>query len=196
MMRISKRNIIRVISIIFLIIALFAAYYVITNWRAQYAYNAATNSLIANMKSAKNIYSDKDILVTQQQQTDAQFSDAKSQQILLLPKLSENIEHNSEISRKFTESLKQKNSKNNTKSPASKSKQLKNSSKSEENKNKTESSKPKLNNTQKNKVEDLLKQNNKVNPKDQQDQEDQDNQNGKEKTTKRTTSSDGSNKPW
>lgn len=195
MMRISKRNIIRVISIIFLIIALFAAYYVITNWRAQYAYNAATNSLIANMKSAKNIYSDKDILVTQQQQTDAQFSDAKSQQILLLPKLSENIEHNSEISRKFTESLKQKNGKNNT-SPASKSKKLKNSSKSEENKNQTESSKPKLNNTQKNKVEDLLKQNNKVNPKDQQDQEDQDNQNGKEKTTKRTTSSDGSNKPW
>ena len=168
----------------------------ITNWRAQYAYNAATNSLIANMKSAKNIYSDKDILVTQQQQTDAQFSDAKSQQILLLPKLSENIEHNSEISRKFTESLKQKNGKNNTKSPASKSKKLKNSSKSEENKNQTESSKPKLNNTQKNKVEDLLKQNNKVNPKDQQDQEDQDNQNGKEKTTKRTTSSDGSNKPW
>ena len=148
------------------------------------------------MKSAKNIYSDKDILVTQQQQTDAQFSDAKSQQILLLPKLSENIDHNSEISRKFTESLKQKNGKNNTKSHTSKSNQLKNSSKSEENKNQTESSKPKLNNTQKNKVEDLLKQNNKVNPKDQQDQEDQDNQNGKEKTTKRTTSSDGANKPW
>lgn len=150
------------------------------------------------MKAANNIDTDKEILLTQQQQTDAQFNDALSQKMLLMPKLRNHIDHNAELSRKLTEKLRKDLGKN-TKSSSTKNNhnQLKNNNDNQQNKKQTEPAKPQLNNKQRNKVENLLKQNNHVDSqssKNQQDQEDQENQ---EKTTKRTDTSDNNgSKPW
>lgn len=189
----SKRVIVRLIAFIFMLIAAFAAYYAIVNWRAQFTYNAATSSLISNIKESKKIDIDKNVLLTQQQQTDAQFNEALAQRMLLLPNLSKRINHNAEISRKLTEKLKERNNSNIS------SKLRKNQSKANNNKkdeDETESSKPKLNNTQRNKVENLLKQNDKVDSQSYKNQQSQQDDSDKEKTTKRTKNSDGVNKPW
>ena len=189
----SKRVIVRLIAFIFMLIAVFAAYYAIVNWRAQFTYNAATSSLISNIKESKKIDIDKNVLLTQQQQTDAQFNEALAQRMLLLPNLSKHINHNAEISRKLTEKLKERNNSNIS------SKLRKNQSKANNNKkdeDETESSKPKLNNTQRNKVENLLKQNDKVDSQSYKNQQSQQDDSDQEKTTKRTKNSDGVNKPW
>ena len=189
----SKRVIVRLITFIFMLIAVFAAYYAIVNWRAQFTYNAATSSLISNIKESKKIDIDKNVLLTQQQQTDAQFNEALAQRMLLLPNLSKRINHNAEISRKLTEKLKEKNNSNIS------SKLRKNQSKANNNQkdeDETESSKPKLNNTQRNKVENLLKQNDKVDSQSYKNQQSQQDDSDQEKTTKRTKNSDGANKPW
>lgn len=189
----SKRVIVRLITFIFMLIAVFAAYYAIVNWRAQFTYNAATSSLISNIKESKKIDIDKNVLLTQQQQTDAQFNEALAQRMLLLPNLSKRINHNAEISRKLTEKLKEKNNSNIS------SKLRKNQSKANNNQkdeDETESSKPKLNNTQRNKVENLLKQNDKVDSQSYKNQQSQQDDSDKEKTTKRTKNSDDANKPW
>lgn len=189
----SKRVIVRLITFIFMLIAVFAAYYAIVNWRAQFTYNAATSSLISNIKESKKLDIDKNVLLTQQQQTDAQFNEALAQRMLLLPNLSKRINHNAEISRKLTEKLKEKNNSNIS------SKLRKNHPKANNNKkdeDETESSKPKLNNTQRNKVENLLKQNDKVDSQSYKNQQSQQDDSDQEKTTKRTKNSDGANKPW
>lgn len=188
----SKRVIVRLITFIFMLIAVFAAYYAIVNWRAQFTYNAATSSLISNIKESKKLDIDKNVLLTQQQQTDAQFNEALAQRMLLLPNLSKRINHNAEISRKLTEKLKEKNNSNIS------SKLRKNQSKANNKKDEdeTESSKPKLNNTQRNKVENLLKQNDKVDSQSYKNQQSQQDDSDQEKTTKRTKNSDGVNKPW
>ena len=189
----SKRVIVRLITFIFMLIAVFAAYYAIVNWRAQFTYNAATSSLISNIKESKKLDIDKNVLLTQQQQTDAQFNEALAQRMLILPNLSKRINHNAEISRKLTEKLKERNNSNIS------SKLRKNQSKANNNKkdeDETESSKPKLNNTQRNKVENLLKQNDKVDSQSYKNQQSQQDDSDQEKTTKRTKNSDGVNKPW
>ena len=194
----SKHTITRIIALIFMLLAVLVAYFCFANWQAQYAYNSATNNLISNMKAANNIDTDKEILLTQQQQTDAQFNDALSQKMLLIPKLRNHIDHNAELSRRLTEKLR-KNLGKNTKSSSTKNNhnKLKNNNANQHNKKQTEPAKPQLNNKQRNKVENLLKQNNHVDSqssKNQQDQEDQENQ---EKTTKRTDTSDNNgSKPW
>lgn len=178
----------RIVTIICLLTAIAIAYCTITNWRSEYSYNAATNSLIANMKAANSTDSDKNILLTQQQQTDAQFNDARSQYAILLPQLRNSINHNAEISHQFTETLKKKIRNKPTSSPAKKSKSQNHAN--SKNNNQSEPTKPQLNTTQRNKVENLLQQNNHVNSQSSQDQQEQ------EKTTKRTTTGDNSNKPW
>lgn len=196
MKHMSSRTIIRIITFLFLIIAIFVAYFVIVNWRAQYAYNAATDSLISNIKSSKSIDSDKNVLLTQQQQTDAQFDDAKSQEMILLPQLRNSIDKNAELSRKLTEKLKQnQNNTNKQQKPKKHNNHFKNdnSNNSSKDKKQSDSSKPQLDNTQRNKVENLLKQNDHVDSKYSQDQEDQQ---GSEKTEKRTKTDESSNKPW
>lgn len=189
----SKRVIVRLITFIFMLIAVFAAYYAIVNWRAQFTYNAATSSLISNIKESKKIDIDKNVLLTQQQQTDAQFNEALAQRMLLLPNLSKRINHNAEISRKLTEKLKEKNN-SNISSKLRKNQPKANNNKKDE--DETESSKPKLNNTQRNKVENLLKQNDKVDSQSYKNQQSQQDDSDQEKTTKRTKNSDGANKPW
>lgn len=197
MKRAHKNTIVRTISIVLMIIAILAAYYCLTNWRAQYAYNSATSSLIANMKAAKNIDADKEVLLTQQQQTDAQFNDASAQRYLLMPKLLNHIDHNAKLSREFTEKLRKNiNSTNKSTSSKNKNNQQKADTDSKKNKNNNEPNKPQLNNNQKSKVENLLKQNNHVDTENSQNQENQEDKQGQEKTTKRTNSNDNSNKPW
>lgn len=196
MKHMSSRTIIRIVTFLFLIIAIFVTYFAIVNWRAQYAYNAATDSLISNIKSSKSIDSDKNVLLTQQQQTDAQFDDAKSQEMILLPQLRNSIDKNAELSRKLTEELKQnQNNTNKQQKPKKHNNHFKNdnSNNSSKDKKQSDSSKPQLGNTQRNKVENLLKQNDHVDSKYSQDQEDQQ---GSEKTEKRTKTDESSNKPW
>lgn len=196
MKHMSSRTIIRIVTFLFLIIAIFVTYFAIVNWRAQYTYNAATDSLISNIKSSKSIDSDKNVLLTQQQQTDAQFDDAKSQEMILLPQLRNSIDKNAELSRKLTEKLKQnQNNTNKRQKPKKHNNHFKNdnSNNSSKDKKQSDSSKPQLDNTQRNKVENLLKQNDHVDSKYSQDQEDQQ---GSEKTEKRTKTDESSNKPW
>lgn len=196
MKHMSSRTIIRIVTFLFLIIAIFVAYFAIVNWRVQYAYNTATDSLISNIKSAKSIDSDKNVLLTQQQQTDAQFDDAKSQEMILLPQLRNSIDKNAELSRKLTEKLKQnQNNTNKQQKPKKHNNHFKNdnSNNSSKDKKQSDSSNPQLSNAQRNKVENLLKQNDHVDSQSSQNQEDQQ---GLEKTEKRTKTDESSNKPW
>lgn len=196
MKHMSSRTIIRIVTFLFLIIAIFVAYFAIVNWRAQYAYNTATDSLISNIKSAKSIDSDKNVLLTQQQQTDAQFDDAKSQEMILLPQLRNSIDKNAELSRKLTEKLKQNQNNTNKQQKTKKHNnhfKNDNSNNSSKDKKQSDSSKPQLSNAQRNKVENLLKQNDHVDSQSSQNQEDQQ---GLEKTEKRTKTDESSNKPW
>ncbi|RFT34655.1 cell surface protein, partial [Bifidobacteriaceae bacterium NR019] len=124
------------------------------------------------------------------------FDDAKSQEMMLLPQLRNSIDKNAELSRKLTEKLKQnQNNTNKQQKPKKHNNHFKNdnSDNSSKDKKQSDSSKPQLNNAQRNKVENLLKQNDHVDSKYSQDQEDQQ---GLEKTEKRTKTDESSNKPW
>lgn len=198
MKRISKRVIIRIVASLCILVAIVVAYYAIVNWRAQCTYNAATNNLIANMKAARSIDSDKEVLLTQQQQTNAQFEEARAQRIILMPKLVSNIDHNAALSYELTALLKKKIYNEHASSSQRKNQQQRQngtqssqrSQPSQKNKDSQTQQDPRLNDEQRNKVEHLLQQNNHV---DQQSLQDERNQ---EKTTKRTQSGDEDTKPW
>lgn len=191
MKHISKRTTFCIIAIVLIIIATCAAYFAIANWRAQYSYNAATNSLIANINASKNVDNDKEVLLAQQQQTDAQFDEASSQNMLLLPQLSNRININAKISREFTKKLQNKLSNEKANLAANSNKNADKNKNNNQNKAQQESNKPQLNNNQKNKVENLLKQNNHVDSNDSQDEQEEG------KVNKKTTNNgENSNKPW
>lgn len=66
------------------------------------SYNAATQALNTNLKSASKTGTDLDVLRTQQQQADAQFEDAQTFDFLLLPDIKEAIHTNSNVSQTLT----------------------------------------------------------------------------------------------
>ncbi|MBU9112114.1 cell surface protein [Bifidobacterium ruminantium] len=77
----------------------------VVNLAANGNYNHATRSLQENIKTSKQNNVDWDKLRVQQQQTDAQFDDAGEMRALLLPQLRESIDHNSRVSGQLTKAI-------------------------------------------------------------------------------------------
>jgi hypothetical protein len=69
---------------------------------ALHTYNQATQSLESNIKTASKQTADLSILKSSQQQTDSQFSDAQTFSAVLLPAAKSAIEHNAATSRQLT----------------------------------------------------------------------------------------------
>lgn len=77
----------------------------VVNLAANGNYNHATRSLQENIKTSKQNNVDWDKLRVRQQQTDAQFDDAGEMRALLLPQLRESIDHNSRVSDQLTKAI-------------------------------------------------------------------------------------------
>ena len=77
----------------------------VVNLAANGNYNHATRSLQENIKTSKQNDVDWDKLRVRQQQTDAQFDDAGEMRALLLPQLRESIDHNSRVSEQLTKAI-------------------------------------------------------------------------------------------
>lgn len=77
----------------------------VVNLAANGNYNHATRSLQENIKTSKQNNVDWDKLRVRQQQTDAQFDDAGEMRALLLPQLRESIDHNSRVSGQLTKAI-------------------------------------------------------------------------------------------
>lgn len=77
----------------------------VVNLAANGNYNHATRSLQENIKTSKQNNVDWDKLRVRQQQTDAQFDDAGEMRALLLPQLRESIDHNSRVSDQLTKTI-------------------------------------------------------------------------------------------
>lgn len=128
----------------------------VVNLAANGNYNHATRSLQENIKTSKQNNVDWDKLRVRQQQTDAQFDDAGEMRALLLPQLRESIDHNSRVSDQLTKTIieKAKSGKDN------KSDSDTNANADARQTNGSESKKDtRLTDAQREKVEELLKQN-------------------------------------
>lgn len=128
----------------------------VVNLAANGNYNHATRSLQENIKTSKQNNVDWDKLRVQQQQTDAQFDDAGEMRALLLPQLRESIDHNSRVSGQLTKAIieKAKSGKDNQSDSDT------NANADARQTNGSESKKDtRLTDAQREKVEELLKQN-------------------------------------
>lgn len=74
----------------------------LVNFVALTNYNQATQSLRTNIKASRRTDADFNGLYAKQQQVDAQFQEAASARILILPGLREAIDHNGATSRALT----------------------------------------------------------------------------------------------
>lgn len=128
----------------------------VINLAANGNYNHATRSLQENIKTSKQNNVDWDKLRVRQQQTDAQFDDAGEMRALLLPQLRESIDHNSRVSDQLTKTIieKAKSGKDNQSDSDT------NANADARQTNGSESKKDtRLTDAQREKVEELLKQN-------------------------------------
>lgn len=190
------------ISTIVIALCMASIYFIATNLKAESTYNAATKSLINNIKASKKVDADKEMLAVSQKQVDDQFNEAKSPYTILMPHLKKSINHNALISKKLTNSL-QKQLDQDKKDTNANAKTNQNNSENRINKSQEKSNKSSLSNSQKSKVQDLLRQNNQSdssqNSQNQSAQTEDDstskdsNKNGKTKSSKKEDSSD---KPW
>lgn len=128
----------------------------VVNLAANGNYNHATRFLQENIKTSKQNNVDWDKLRVRQQQTDAQFDDAGEMRALLLPQLRESIDHNSRVSDQLTKTIieKAKSGKDNQSDSDT------NANADARQTNGSESKKDtRLTDAQREKVEELLKQN-------------------------------------
>lgn len=95
----------RVALIVLAVLLGMVALLAVVNLAANGNYNHATRSLQENIKTSKQNNVDWDKLRVQQQQTDAQFDDAGEMRALLLPQLRESIDHNSRVSGQLTKAI-------------------------------------------------------------------------------------------
>lgn len=95
----------RVALIVLAVLLGMVALLAVVNLAANGNYNHATRSLQENIKTSKQNNVDWDKLRVQQQQTDAQFDDAGEMRALLLPQLRESIDHNSRVSDQLTKAI-------------------------------------------------------------------------------------------
>jgi len=128
----------------------------VVNLAANGNYNHATRSLQENIKTSRQNNVDWDKLRIRQQQTDAQFNDAGEMRALLLPRLRESIDHNSHVSAQLTKTIIEK-----TKSDKDDQSDSDTSADADARRtNGSESKKDiKLTDAQREKVDELLKQN-------------------------------------
>ena len=157
----------------------------VVNLAANGNYNHATRSLQENIKTSKQDNVDWDKLRVRQQQTDAQFDDAGEMRALLLPRLRESIDHNSRISNQFTKSIIEK-----TKTD----KDDQSNSDTDADARRTDGSESKkdtkLTDAQREKVDELLKQN------AQSTQSDSDANDAGSAAKQNTNKSSSQTKPW
>lgn len=95
----------RVALIVLAVLLGMVALLAVVNLAANGNYNHATRSLQENIKTSKQNNVDWDKLRVRQQQTDAQFDDAGEMRALLLPQLRESIDHNSRVSDQLTKTI-------------------------------------------------------------------------------------------
>ena len=95
----------RVALIVLAVLRGMVALLAVVNLAANGNYNHATRSLQENIKTSKQNNVDWDKLRVRQQQTDAQFDDAGEMRALLLPQLRESIDHNSRVSDQLTKAI-------------------------------------------------------------------------------------------
>lgn len=95
----------RVALIVLAVLLGMVALLAVVNLAANGNYNHATRSLQENIKTSKQNNVDWDKLRVRQQQTDAQFDDAGEMRALLLPQLRESIDHNSRVSDQLTKAI-------------------------------------------------------------------------------------------
>lgn len=95
----------RVALIVLAVLLGMVALLAVVNLAANGNYNHATRSLQENIKTSKQSNVDWDKLRVRQQQTDAQFDDAGEMRALLLPQLRESIDHNSRVSDQLTKTI-------------------------------------------------------------------------------------------
>lgn len=95
----------RVALIVLAVLLGMVALLAVVNLAANGNYNHATRSLQENIKTSKQNNVDWDKLRVRQQQTDAQFDDAGEMRALLLPQLRESIDHNSRVSGQLTKAI-------------------------------------------------------------------------------------------
>lgn len=95
----------RVALIVLAVLLGMVALLAVVNLAANGNYNHATRSLQENIKTSKQNNVDWDKLRVRQQQTDAQFDDAGEMRALLLPQLRESINHNSRVSDQLTKTI-------------------------------------------------------------------------------------------
>ncbi len=170
-----------VLSVLLGAVALLA----VVNLAANGNYNHATQSLQENIKTSRQDNVDWDKLRVRQQQTDAQFDDAGEMRALLLPQLRESIDHNSRVSDQLTKAIieKAKSDKNNqSNSDTNADAQRTDGSESKKD--------TKLTDAQREKVEELLKQN------AQSTQSDSDANNTGSAAKQNTDKSSSQAKPW
>lgn len=190
------------ISSIIIFLCMVSIYLIATNLKAESTYNAATKSLINNIKASKKVDADKETLVVSQKQVDDQFNEAKSPYTILMPHLLKSINHNAIISKELTKSL-QNQLNQDKKDTDSNAQTSQNNRKNMLNKAQEKSNKSSLSNSQKSKIQDLLKQNNQSdssqNSQNQSDQNSDDStkdESNKNEKTKSSKKEDSSNKPW
>ena len=146
----------RVALIVLAVLLGMVALLAVVNLAANGNYNHATRSLQENIKTSKQNNVDWDKLRVRQQQTDAQFDDAGEMRALLLPQLRESIDHNSRVSDQLTKTIieKAKSGKDNQSDSDT------NANADARQTNGSESKKDtRLTDAQREKVEELLKQN-------------------------------------
>ena len=95
----------RVALIVLAVLLGMVALLAVVNLAANGNYTHATRSLQENIKTSKQNNVDWDKLRVRQQQTDAQFDDAGEMRALLLPQLRESIDHNSRVSDQLTKAI-------------------------------------------------------------------------------------------
>lgn len=154
-----------------------------TNLTAMHTFNAATDSLNADIAAAQDDTTDLNTLKAKQQQVDAQFAEAKALNPVLLPQLRNAINTNSEISEELTKILLERSEQQNSSSSSSSSNSSDNNSDSN-----SQSSLDGLSDEQKQQVQDLLKSN-------QTNTSDSDSDSDSSDTQNQNTSGNTS-KPW
>ena len=192
------RILIQIFAILLTIFSLVLLYLTILNIHSEVSYNEATDKLISNAKSYSKSDADIHILHTQQQQTDSQFEDAYSNNAFLLPDIKKKIEINAKLSRDFTKKLekliveensmnKPSNSDKNSSSNSNNSSNITENNKKDSNsENNTGGNNTQLSNDQKQKIENLLNNNNHS-----------EHQYDSDKTVNNSkTQNDSNNKPW
>lgn len=137
-----------------ILLAFIMGYVSFMNARVESMFNDATENLQRNARQIRAISADIELIYTRQQQVDAQFEQANKQFTVLLPHLAQRLQHNSALSKKFTQSLRDK---------------LRDAKKNQQNatqqshSSQTNNSQPTLNPQQRNQVESLLQYNNQQN---------------------------------